>query len=406
MLKQIGYEFRKLWTQTAIVCTLAILILLSLFAVLLHFDFPDSITGSGEILHGTRGVRTVAKEGCFLAGTLDQDYLDKLKQSYNTSTEKKILKEDLRKYIHKYMINSFLNTASVGMENASSWDLDLNWVQTEKDFYQRYRDSMLKSIKDDNKRYWKDTMFQYTDSQVEQIKDRIQKMETPFRVTGTVKEGISGFKYDFCTNYWIILVAIVFCLSGSFSKDSNSGLDELFLASVHGRSGAMKAKQIAGNLFATILYFLYTIMMAGLYGLTQGFFGIGSSIQFLWPTSIYPLTIGSGLLILFLVGWLVALLIANLAMLLSIKIRYFSLSALAALLLVLLLKWATRTMQMGRLFFNPLYFVTHFVSDFDRFYFVGGKMVSYIVCSLILAVIGILLAILLTKRFHKTYCIH
>lgn len=405
MVKLIGYEFKKLWTQAAKVCILSLVILTFVLSMLFFIDYPKSIISSGEEMSGLKGVRVVEKEGSLLAGEINQDYLDKLKQSYNESSEKEILGENLGGYIHKYEINPFLNFALLGDE-ASNYDLDLDWLTTEANFYHRYQSAVFDSIKAENEREWSGTNFQYTDAELKRIEERIQKMKVPFKVTSTTSHGTGNLINSHGQYYWIVFVAIVFCLSGIFSKDSNSGLDELSLAARHGRKKSMDAKLIAGNLFATMIYFIYVILLVVINGLTMSISGLGNSIQLLWPTCVYSMSALGGMLILFFIGWLTALVIANIAMLISIKTRYMGLSTLAAILLVFFLKYMTNTAQVSKLALNPLYFVTHFSSGFDTFYFIGKWMIPYTAISVILGSGVILLVTILTRLSYKTYRIN
>ncbi len=405
MIKLVRYEFRKLWTRAAAASLLSLLILTALFSFLFFVTYAKAITGSGEEIDGIRGVRAVQQEGRFLTGKLNQEYLDKLKQSYTESAEKEVMQEDLGRYIHKYSINSFLNIARKGAA-ATNYDLDLDWITTESDFYQRYQSKVSDLIKNDNERHWAGTGFQYTGEQLKRIGGKIQNMKVPFHVASTTLNGTENFIHRYIQYYWVLFIAIAFCLSGIFSKDSNSGLDELSLAARHGRKKDITAKLIAGNLFATMAHFFHAAMLTVINGLILFLSGLDNSIQLFWPTCVYSFSIGEGILVMLCIGWLTALAVANITMMISIMIGHLNLSVLAAMSFVCFLKYMTYTTQASKLVLNPLYFVTHFSENFDEFYFAGDWMVSYTAATSILGATYSILAILLIKLFCRRYRIN
>lgn len=405
-MRLVYYEFRKLWTQTTKICFFSLILITFILSIFSLIDYPKSILSDGQIMDGVKGIRVVAQESQSLAGDIDQKYLRWLKKTYGLSTEKKKAGQHLGHYIHKYEINSFLNFARKG-DAATNYDLTLDWITTETNFYHHYRNAVYNSIKTDNEEDWGDTKVCYTTAQLKYIQEKIQKMKTPFQVTSSNLTGVKNFVRCHGEYYWISLVAIAFCLSGLFSKDSSNGLDELYLATKYGRDNSMRAKRIAGNLFATMIYGTYVALLIAINGLTMTLSGVGNSIQTLWTTCLYPIHVGTGILFVIFIGWLTALFIANLTMLLSEKSKHRGIATLIMVLFIFFLKYMESTSQISKLVGNPLYFVTHFSSgEFDVFYFIGEWGVPYTVLSVIVNVSIILFTIMWMKREDRIYWIN
>ena len=74
-------------------------------------------------------------------------------------------------------------------------------------------------------------------------------------------------------------------------------------------------------LFAVTVYLIYVGMLIAIHGGIASLHGLGASAQTFWFECLHNFSVGTALLVVFLCGLAGALVMANLVMLLSIKIK-------------------------------------------------------------------------------------
>jgi hypothetical protein len=397
----IRFEYKKIWSKTTVLALSALLIYSLIMTAVGYLKYEyTTITKYGNKVVGIGAFRALKDEAKDIEGVMDQKYLDNLVQMYNNSKEKQYKDLGMIKYqFPNYLINFAAYSERM---NSNFLDLDFGFVRSENEFYKQYKNSVSNLIKMNNQRSW----FRYTDSQMSIIRARANNIKTPFKVG--YYEGLSRVITTYGEHYWLILIVLVFALCSIFSKDSGNGLDELTLASKHGRKKNMNARIIAGNIFALTVYgiFIATILIEN--GLVASLHGLGLSAQNIWQTCFYDINIGTGMLLMFAQGFLCILIVANLIMMVSIWVKYVRISALLSLASVFALGQLTQTVDTVRLQLNPLYFAKYLAvsNNFDIYYFIGNVIIPYSLVILVLTIIYLTIIRLITIGRYKRYAIH
>lgn len=400
MKELVKYEFKKIWTQLTIV-SIALLIAISTINIFIALFNADAITSEGKEVHGLKSSRAIKNESQDIKGVMNQEYLDNLVEKFNSSKEKQEFEQLLGVYFTKYSYpNQIINFANYGPEMSSThMGLDFDFIKSEKKFYNQYKKSVSKTIKDNNKRNW----FKYTDNHMNNINKKIDKLETPFNVDYT--GGLAYFVREYGAQYYLVLIVIGFALSSLFSKNSNNGIDELTLSSKFGRKKNMNARIIAGNIFAVVVYAIFIGTLLIEIGVGASLHGWDTSIQTMWLTCLYNISTGTGILIMIFQGLLGILIIANLVMLISLKVKYSKLTTFISVFGIWILRQLTNTTNSLQLQLNPIYFARHisFFRDFDIYYFIGNIMIPYSLAFIVIAFIYMLVIRILTVRQYKRY---
>ncbi|NFI82936.1 hypothetical protein FDA36_01955 [Clostridium botulinum] len=401
MKELIKYEFKKIWTQLTIV-SIALLIVISTINIFIALFNSEAITSEGKQVHGLKSPRVIKNGSQDIKGVMNQEYLDNLVKKFDSSKEKQEFEELLGVYSTKYNYpNQIINFANYGPEMSSiHMRLDFDFIKSEKKFYNQYKKSVSKTIKDNNKRKeW----FKYTDGHMNKINKKIDKLQTPFKVDYT--GGLAYFVRQYGAQYYLVLIVIGFALSSLFSKNSNNGIDELTLSSKFGRKKNMNARIIAGNIFAVVVYAIFIGTLLIEIGVGASLHGWGTSIQTMWLTCLYNISTGTGILIMILQGLLGILIVANLVMLISLKVKYSKLTTFISVFSIWTLIRLTNTTNSLQLQLNPIYFARHisFFREFDIYYFIGNIMIPYSLAFIAIAAVYMLVIRILTVRQYKRY---
>lgn len=407
-LKLAKYEFRKLWNKVSIIAIVALILLCSIFNLVFdHYISTLSVMkndGSGDMVSGFGVYRTLREGIKPLEGKVDQNYLDNLVKEYNSSKEKVHMNTDNSALSTKYMsINHVINFAEYAGESSSeTFNLDFDFIKSEKEFYQNYKQALVSKIKKENKEYG---VQEYSNEQLGRVSEKVDKLEP---LTVGYCAGLSEIIYNYGDRFWFLLIVIAFALSSIFSKDSNNGIEELGLSSEFGRKVNMNARIIAGNIFSIVVYIIFWLIQlierTPMYSLS----GLGLSSQMHWFSNFYNLTLGGAFLIMFMCGLVVTLLIGNFVMLISIRFKH---SKIAALISVASIYGIVKLMETGNysiMHLNPIYYATRVASGsnmvpFDIYYFIGDIMMPYSILGLLLMLFYFVIIRVLTIRSYKKY---
>lgn len=401
MKELVKYEFKKIWTQLTIV-SVVLLIVISTINVFIVLFNSEAITSEGKVVNGLKSCRAIRNESKDIKGVMNQEYLDRLVKNFNSSKEKQEFEQRLGFDLTKYNYpNHIVNFAKYGRDFFNNkMGLDFDFIKSEKEFYNQYKNSVSETIKYNNQR---SNWFKYTDDHMNKINKKIDKLETPLKVD--YYEGLEYFMYLYGAQYYLVLIVIGFALSSLFSKNSNNGIDELTLSSKFGRKKNMNARIIAGNIFAVVAYAIFIGTLLIEIGAVASLNGWGASIQTRWYTCIYNISIGTGILIMILQGLLGILIVANSVMLISLKVKYSKLTTFISLFSIWTLIRLRYTANSLQLQLNPTYFATHisFAVDFDVYYFIGNIMIPYSLAFIAIAFIYMSVIRILTVRQYKKY---
>lgn len=404
MRRQIWMEYRKLWNKVSAVAVVAMCVVVVVHVfVFLNLQYR-SIDSNGELVEGLASFRALEKASKDIEGAMDGEYIRKLVASYNNSFEKEYLAEH-RGFLGtcglmKYMVpNYFINFAYYGPYMTNGNDkvgLDYDFLESEESFYTAYKEAAKEFMADDAK--W----MKYSDEQMRVINKKVDNLKTPF-ITGYL-QGVLNLKFFFMRDYILVFFVLAFALAGLFSKGNTGGVTELTLSSKHGRRRNLNARWIAGNLFAASVYLIYLALQIILNGVIGTLTGWNIAAQMLWYDCIENMTFGDALLIMFFGGLMGALVVGNIVMLFSIKLKNVKLAVVFSVIAVLLIKtnvWVG--LYSIKDLFNPMYFNTDWLFR-GRYLFIGNVAVPY---SALVPVIAMLyVAVLYTgvrlsyKKYH------
>jgi hypothetical protein len=393
-------EYKKLWNKIAGVaviamCTVVILHLL----VYLNLQYR-SIDSQGEIVEGLASYRALKNASEDLEGVMDGEYIQNLIASYNDSFDKAYLAEH-RGYLGtggmtKYMVpNYFINYAYFGSYMSNGNDkvgLDYDFLESEEMFYAKYKETV--------KEHLADSGF-YSDEQLLALSRKADNLKTPY-VTGYY-QGLANLRSWYIKDYSLVFIMLAFTLAGVFSKDGLGGVSELTLSSRYGRKMNLNARWIAGNLFAASVYLFYLSIQLIVNGLIGTLSGWNVSAQMLWFDSLYNMTIGDGLLIMFAGGLFGTLVVGNLIMFFSMKLKNVKLVATLSVIAIFIIMW-TKNMYGTIELISPM----NFENDnlIERYVFIGNAAVPYFVVVFLLTVLYVMILYIGVRMSYKKYHIN
>lgn len=399
----IKLEYKKLWNGISIVSIAALSILTILFAVVTLNVQQRTINEEGEIVNGLSSFRALKESAKDLEGVMDEKYIQNLIEDYNTSIDKAYMDEH-RGFLGtggmtKYIISNYLiNYAYYGPYMSNGNDkigLDYEFLNSEESFYRKYKEAVLEQLLYVNEI---NGLYPYSEEQAVVLKDKVDQIKHPFRIS--YNTGLANLNGYFGMEYPVFFILLTFCLASVYAKDSSNGIDELALSSRHGRKKDMKARWIAGNLFAVTAYLIYVGLLIVVHGSIASLHGLGASAQTFWFECFYNINVGTGLLIIFFGGLAGALVMANIVMFLSIKIKNSKAAAIVGIVIVGLLGKGASTYSQIRLL-NPKQFggselITNFL-------FVGKAIIPYFVVVFFLSAIYIIALLLAMGLSYKKY---
>lgn len=400
MKRQIFMEYRKLWNKVTLVsviamCTVATLHLL----VYLNLQYR-TINSQGQIVEGLASHRALKEESEELTGVMDGDYIRDLVTSYNNSIDKAYMAEH-RGFLGtggmtKYMVpNYFINYAYYGIYMSNGNDkigLDYDFLASEEEFYATYKTTVKEHLAE---------LDIYSDEQLSVLYKKVDNLKTPYS-TGYY-QGLANLRSWYEMDYELVFIVLAFCLAGVFAKDSTGGVTELTLSSKYGRKVNPDARWIAGNLFAASVFLIYLAVQLIVNGLIGTLAGWNMSAQMMWFTCLYNMTFGEGLLIKFGGGLLGTLVVGNLVMLVSMKLKNVKLAAVLSVIAVVMILRMENLRGTKRLF-TPV----RFASDdlFERYLFVGNIAVPYFAVVITLTVLYVAIFRIGVKLSYKKYHIN
>lgn len=408
MKRQVLMEYRKLWNKVSIVAviTMCIVVVLHLL-VYLNWQYR-TIDSNGEIVEGLASFRVLKDVSKDLEGVMDGEYIQNLITSYNNSYEKKYLAQH-RGFLGtggmiKYDVPNYcINYAYFGpyMSNGNEKvGLDYDFLESEETFYSEYKNAMKEELAEDAE-YLRSG---YSDEQLQILNKKVDNVKTPF-ITGYA-QGLFNLRAWFIMDYSLVFLVLAFVLAGLFSKDNAGGVTELTLSSKNGRRMNLNARWIAGNLFAITVYLIYLAVQIIVNGIIGGLDGWNISAQMLWTYCLHNITVGDGLLIMFLGGLLGTLVIGNIVMLLSMKLKNIKLAVAFSVIAVLLIKQTGNIMDMyGTIeLFSPICFEKD--SLIQLYWFVGNVAVPYFVAVSVVAVLYVAVLYTGVRLSYKKYRIN
>lgn len=399
----IRFEYKKMWNGISIVSLVALSILTVLFAIVtLNLQYR-TIDSDGNMVEGLASFRVLKEASEDLEGALDGDYIRVLIEKYDASYDKAYLAEN-RGFLGtggmtKYIVSNYvINYAYYGpyMSNGNEKvGLDYDFLDSEESFYRKYREAVLEQLLYVNA---ENGLFPHSEEQISVLEQKIQNIKTPLQIAYHM--GWANVFGYFGMEYPVFLILLAFCMSGCYAKDSANGIDELTLASTRGRKRNMQARWIAGNLFTAVSYLIYVGMLIVVHGGIASLHGLGASAQTFWFECLHNFSVGTALLIVFFGGLAGALVMANLVMLLSIKLKNAKLTTVFGIIaVVLMFRQASTYSQIKML--NPLQFKeSALLTDF---LFVGNAIVPYFVIALLLSAAYITVCWLVLRLSYKKY---
>lgn len=407
MKKQIWMEYRKLWNKISAVAIIAMCVMVVLHLLIyLNLQYR-AIDSQGEIVEGLASYRALREAAKDLTGVMDGKYIQNLISSYNSSFDKAYLAEH-RGYLGtagmtKYMVpNYFINYAYFGLYMSNGNEkvgLDYDFLESEEKFYTTYKDTVKEHLAEGNI-----YSNMYTDEQLLVLNKKVDNLKTPFS-TGYY-QGLANLRAWYIMDYSMVFFVLAFGLSGLFSKDNSGGVTELTLSSRYGRKKNMNARWIAGNLFIASVYLIYLMTQLVVNGLIGTLDGWNMSAQMMWFTCLYNMTFGTGLLIIFAGGLFGALVVGNIVILISMKIKNMKLAAAFSIIAVYAIKQTENMFGIiGKfIFISPMNFGKDYL--IEMYMFIGNTAVPWFIVIFAVTVLYVAILYIGTRLSYKKYHIN
>lgn len=399
MKRQIYMEYRKMWNKITGVAVLAMcaVVILHLF-IYLNLQYR-AIDSEGQIVEGLASYRALREASEEIKGTMDGTYIRELVDKYNNSFDKSYLKEH-RGFLGtggmtKFMVpNYFINYAYYGAYMSNGNDkigLEYGFLDSEDEFYKTYKETVKEHLAEVNP---------YTEEQMNILGKKVDKLNIPYQ-TGYY-QGLANLRAWFVLDYGLIFVVLAFALSGIFAKDHAGGITELTLSSKYGRKNNFNVRWIVGNIFIISIYFIFIGVQLIVNGVIATLDGWNLPAQMFWFECLHNITVGEGILILFGGGLLGAIVIGNIVMLISIKMKNRKLSVILSAIAVFWILKSKNVYGFSKMF-NP----ANFISDslLTGYCFVGNMALPYFVIAIIFTVFYVALLWIGIKISYRKYYI-
>ena len=399
MKRQIYMEYRKMWNKITGVAVLAMcaVVILHLF-IYLNLQYR-AIDSEGQIVEGLASYRALREASEEIKGTMDGTYIRELVDKYNNSFDKSYLKEH-RGFLGtggmtKFMVpNYFINYAYYGAYMSNGNDkigLEYDFLDSEDEFYKTYKETVKEHLAEVNP---------YTEEQMNILGKKVDKLNIPYQ-TGYY-QGLANLRAWFVLDYGLIFVVLAFALSGIFAKDHAGGITELTLSSKYGRKNNFNVRWIAGNMFIISIYFIFIGVQLIVNGIIATLDGWNLPAQMFWFECLHNITVGEGILILFGGGLLGAIVIGNIVMLISIKMKNRKLVVILSAIAVFWILKSKNVYGFSKMF-NP----ANFISDslLTGYCFVGDMALPYFVIAIIFTLFYVALLRIGIKMSYRKYYI-
>lgn len=392
-------EYRKMWNKITGVAVLAMcaVVILHLF-IYLNLQYR-AIDSEGQIVEGLASYRALREASEEIKGTMDGTYIRELVDKYNNSFDKSYLKEH-RGFLGtggmtKFMVpNYFINYAYYGAYMSNGNDkigLEYGFLDSEDEFYKTYKETVKEHLAEVNP---------YTEEQMNILGKKVDKLNIPYQ-TGYY-QGLANLRAWFVLDYGLIFVVLAFALSGIFAKDHAGGITELTLSSKYGRKNNFNVRWIVGNIFIISIYFIFIGVQLIANGVIATLDGWNLPAQMFWFECLHNITVGEGILILFGGGLLGAIVIGNIVMLISIKMKNRKLAVILSAIAVFWILKSKNVYGFSKMF-NP----ANFISDslLTGYCFVGNMALPYFVIAIIFTVFYVALLWIGIKISYRKYYI-
>lgn len=392
-------EYRKMWNKITGVAVLAMcaVVILHLF-IYLNLQYR-AIDSEGQIVEGLASYRALREASEEIKGTMDGTYIRELVDKYNNSFDKSYLKEH-RGFLGtggmtKFMVpNYFINYAYYGAYMSNGNDkigLEYDFLDSEDEFYKTYKETVKEHLAEVNP---------YTEEQMNILGKKVDKLNIPYQ-TGYY-QGLANLRAWFVLDYGLIFVVLAFALSGIFAKDHAGGITELTLSSKYGRKNNFNVRWIAGNIFIISIYFIFIGVQLIVNGVIATLDGWNLPAQMFWFECLHNITVGEGILILFGGGLLGAIVIGNIVMLISIKMKNRKLAVILSAIAVFWILKSKNVYGFSKMF-NP----ANFISDslLTGYCFVGDMALPYFVIAIIFTLFYVALLRIGIKMSYRKYYI-
>lgn len=403
-MKLLWYEIKHCFHKNAVFAIGAMLMIGVLHSLIyLNLQYR-TVKSDGELVYGLKAFRTYYEISKDLDGVLDDEYLQKLRNEYEKSYEKKFLAEIDRGFLStggmmKYIkTNYLLNIPRFGadMSNGNEkMDLSYDYLDSAKSFYRAYKNTVYEMLL--TFREWSGFRA-FAEEEKEILRKKVENIKIPFRIEDTW--GFSNATSYLYLEFFIMAFMICFSLSSIFTKDGIHKMSDMELVTMRGRSYHITIRFLAGLIFTMIFTFLQIFVVYSVQGMIQGFDGWKAAVQLYKPCCILDITAG-GAFLLWNIGMLCGLLVvAGITMSVSIITKKTKPAIVIASAILYFIMKQSGGYDKWRIF-NPFYFKTF--SSLEEYYPMFGTVVPYFMVILFLTGLYSFILYMLILFFGKKY---
>lgn len=296
--KLYSYEWKKIWYSKLTRVTVSIFFPLCIFAVTLGGISVYLTDRSGMTENRYSYLFHLQEESKELSGrVLDQQLITEMQQAFRAWRDNP--DDDTRERFQKYrLVYNYMFRISPNM--------DVTMFVTENALY-RYRTESVKDL-------WR--VQQLTEGEIAYWREKENSITTPFAFGYAIGWGLV-IEQTTLINI-VILFVIVICLSGVFSQEKTYGTDQFIHSSKLGKNQLYIIKIFAGVSFSAVVAASFYLLTVLLLLLVYGAAGFRLPIQLMYPYCSWPVSVGQGAVIYFLLYFAAAILYAMATMFLSL----------------------------------------------------------------------------------------
>ncbi|QQK08322.1 hypothetical protein [Miniphocaeibacter halophilus] len=398
---QVKFELEKLFNKVTILAMICMIILTVFHGLISFGKWEETYVHKYKTVKGKLAYWSYLNVSKEYEGELNQEYLNRFTKDFQNSKERKAIESGKIYQWTKYSLaRDFILPIVIDESISQNSKLDFNKenLKDVNSFYKKFKKEAITNMKLENKLIG---FFKYTKNQLEIVENKINNIKTPITIKYT--EGLKNFLIYYKTDYLLFCLVLVFGLSSLFSKDSNSGVDELSLSTKTGKGKNLNSRWIAGNVFILLGYGIYVLTLLITHGLIGSLHGLGASIQILEQTSAFNINIFQGILLVIFCGLLGGLVIGNLIMVISIYSKNMKFTILTTGVILFFMNNFMKTQNSFKQLL-PLNFNNKMaLLKSGNYFFIGDTAIPYFIIVFILSVIYILVFYTLTRVKFKRY---
>lgn len=296
---------------------IGIIFFVMITVIMLTKSSIDVVDNDGEFVSGIGSWKILKEQGISSDGLVTVDYMKKEREKYRNSINKLYIEgirtddRDLGLRLEHPQSVLFINL-NFPFRAFKTLHMDMNLNDEEiEGFYENWPNAV--------ERYLGLSHLKYTEEEIEVIVKKAKQVKTPFYYE--YNRGWHSFVYQMSITFYIFLIYIAFVLCDLLAKDNENGIEQMALSTRDSRKILYIRKLHAAEIFSSIAYLCYIVLLLIYSAIVFSLHGANSSIQFFTDANIFSLTTGQAVFIEIIVGYFSTIVITHLVLFLSVLFK-------------------------------------------------------------------------------------